>query len=33
MYHYIVPPLLPVVVGVAAGYRDYGVRNDAGELL
>jgi hypothetical protein len=28
-----VPPLVPVVIGLAAGYSQYGVRNEYGDLL
>ena len=28
----IVPALVPVIIGLAARYREYGVENDSGEL-
>ena len=29
---FAVPPLLPVLIGLAAGYDQYGVENDDGDL-
>lgn len=32
-FFFSVPPLFPVVIGLAAGHDDYGVKNDEGALL